>query len=328
MDLGHISFIFHEGIFPFKQKVPKCPFVFFPPDGNTDDTHLNVSFISHHNENLQNNVYSSTNVQNSFPEPHLSANPSTELFVPDLLDNSSSEQHFASDSSIQPRVSLRTKLKPIWMKDYQVSSVSLDQTQSQVNTVLLNCPIDSSKYNFSHYSPSTNVYACNALPDSTLKEPYTYNQASSDPRWVDAMHKELTALESNDTWTLVPAPPGKKIVGCKWVYKLKYLADGTLDKFKAILVAQGFTQVEGEDYHNTFAPVAKMPTVRTLFALASVRKWNVHQLDINNAFLHGDLPEEVYMELPKGHPLYGTSNFVCKLNKSIYGLKQASRQWF
>lgn len=141
------------------------------------------------------------------------------------------------------------------------------------------------------------------------------------------MSKELHALEANNTWIVVPLPDNKKVVDCKCMYKVKYLADGSLDKFKARLIAKGYTQIEGQDYHNTFSHVAKVVTVRTVLALTAIKCWDIHQLDINNAFLHRDLAEEVYMALQKGHPLYGT-NYVCKLNKSIYSLKQASRVWF
>lgn len=140
------------------------------------------------------------------------------------------------------------------------------------------------------------------------------------------MHKELAALETNNTWEITSLPLGKKVIGCKWVYKVKFLADGSLDKFKACLVAKDYTQVEGEDYHNMFAPVVKMQTFRTVLALATTKNWPIYQLDINSAFLYGDLVEEVYMEMPKGHPLYGTPNIVCRLLKSLYGMKQASRQ--
>lgn len=142
------------------------------------------------------------------------------------------------------------------------------------------------------------------------------------------MSEEIKALEDNQTWNLTSLPPNKKAIGCKWVYKIKYKADGTIERYKARLVAKGYDQQEGLDYQETFAPVAKLTTMRCLLAIAAVKNWSLHQLDISNAFLHGDLNEEVYMQLPPGYKESENRAVVCRLQKSLYGLKQASRQWF
>ncbi|GKV32406.1 hypothetical protein SLEP1_g41016 [Rubroshorea leprosula] len=112
------------------------------------------------------------------------------------------------------------------------------------------------------------------------------------------MEDEMNALEKNNTWTLETLPAGKRPIGFQWVYKIKYKVDGIVERYKAHLVAKGFTQVEGLDYYDTFAPVAKLVTVRCLLAVAPIRNWELHQLDVHNAFLHGDLDEELYMHLP------------------------------
>uniref|UniRef100_A0A2N9EQ05 Reverse transcriptase Ty1/copia-type domain-containing protein n=1 Tax=Fagus sylvatica TaxID=28930 RepID=A0A2N9EQ05_FAGSY len=149
-------------------------------------------------------------------------------------------------------------------------------------------------------SPSDQAPASNQSALSTNLEPQFYHQAVQSQDWRDAMTAELAALESNHTWSLTSLPPGKQSIGCKWVYKIKLKADGSVERHKA----------------------------RLLLAIATVKKWHIAQLDVNNSFLHGDLHEEVYMSLPPGFHSKGGQNLVCKLHKSLYGLKQASRQWF
>lgn len=117
----------------------------------------------------------------------------------------------------------------------------------------------------------------------------------------NAMNEELNALKANQTWSLVPLPQGKHSIGCKWVYKLKFQADGSIERHKAKLVAKGYTQREGIDFMETFSPVAKFTTIKILLDLAASKQWQLVQLDVNNAFLNGDLHEEVYMDLPLGY---------------------------
>ncbi|PKU64958.1 Retrovirus-related Pol polyprotein from transposon TNT 1-94 [Dendrobium catenatum] len=189
---------------------------------------------------------------------------------------------------------------------------------------------------FLGYSTNHKGYKCfNIATNKTqisrhvvFHEPTTYNQASKHLHWQQAMTNEYQALIKQHTWSLVPAPPNKQVIGCKWTYKTKTLPSGQIDRYKARLVALGYTQNFGEHYNETFSPVAKMVTIRMLLILAVNRNWPMLQLDVSNAFLHGDLSEDIYMRQPPGFedPLHPTA--VCKLHKSLYGLKQAPRQWF
>ena len=140
------------------------------------------------------------------------------------------------------------------------------------------------------------------------------------------MKYEYSALFQNHTWLLVPRPSNRPIIGCKWVYKTKLSSDGRVDHFKARLVAKGFHQEGGIDYHDTFSPVIKVTTIRLLLSLAISKNWHIRQLDISNAFLHGDLTELIYMEQPQGFKNPAFPNHVCQLRKSLYGLKQAPRE--
>ena len=163
---------------------------------------------------------------------------------------------------------------------------------------------------------------------SIAEEPATVGDALRDPNWVAAMDVEHEALLRNRTWHLVPPPVGKNIIDCKWVYKVKRKADGSIDRYKARLVAKGFKQRYGIDYEDTFSPVVKAATIRLVLSIAVSRGWSLRQLDVQNAFLHGVLEEEVYMRQPPGYTNQACPNYVCKLDKALYGLKQAPRAWY
>jgi histone deacetylase 1/2 len=154
-----------------------------------------------------------------------------------------------------------------------------------------------------------------------VSEPSTLKQALTDPNWTHAMDLEMAALHRNQTWDLVQQPSDVNVIGCKWVYKLKHKADGSIDRYKARLVAKG-------DYFETFSPVVKTATIRIILTLALSFKWELRQLDVHNAFLNGDLQEQVYMTQPPGYVDTTFPDKVCRLNKALYGLKQAPRAWF
>uniref|UniRef100_A0A2N9J1M4 Integrase catalytic domain-containing protein n=1 Tax=Fagus sylvatica TaxID=28930 RepID=A0A2N9J1M4_FAGSY len=183
-----------------------------------------------------------------------------------------------------------------------------------------------SNYVSSHrLSPSCKAFA-NQL--SSVSIPKNLQEALNNPRWKAAMVEEMEALQKNSTWKLVELPKDKKTVGCKWVFTVKHKADGSIERFKARLVAKGYTQTYGIDYQETFAPVAKINTIRVLLSLAANLEWPLQQFDVKNAFLHGDLEEEVYMDFPPGFSTSSESGKVCRLRKSLYGLKQSPRAWF
>ncbi|GJR78951.1 retrotransposon protein, putative, ty1-copia subclass [Tanacetum coccineum] len=163
-----------------------------------------------------------------------------------------------------------------------------------------------------------------------LGEPANYKAALLDPesdKWLNAMNVEMQSMKDNEVWVLVELPPNGKTVGSKWLFKKKTDMDGAVHTYKARLVAKGYTQTPRIDYEETFSPVADIRAIRILIAIAAYYDYEIWQMDVKTAFLNGYLNEEVYMEQPEGfvNPKY--PNRVCKLKRSIYGLKQASRQW-
>jgi hypothetical protein len=192
-----------------------------------------------------------------------------------------------------------------------------------------------SRYGYEHdiakyvsYSSVSPAYRTFIASLQAVPIPKDWKSAKQNPKWTYAMKEELLALQTNKTWELVQLPKGKKVVGCKSVFTVKQTFEGKVDKYKARLVAKGYSQTYGIDYDETFAPVAKMDTMRTLISCAANFGWPLHQMDVKNAFLHGDLQEEVYMEIPPGFANKQTVGMVCKLKKSLYGLKQSPRAWF
>nr|GEU88987.1 zinc finger, CCHC-type [Tanacetum cinerariifolium] len=145
--------------------------------------------------------------------------------------------------------------------------------------------------------------------------------------WKEAIQSEIDSIMHNDTWELTDLPPICKALGCKWILKRKMKVDGSIDKYKARLVIQGFRQKEGIDFFDTYFLVARITSIRLLLALAAIHDLVIHQVDVKTAFLNGDLDEEIYMKQPEGFVMYGHENKVCKLKKSLYGLKQAPKQW-
>jgi hypothetical protein len=154
-----------------------------------------------------------------------------------------------------------------------------------------------------------------------------FEQAVGNPKWDNAMDEEMLALDANATWELVALPKDKKANGCKWVYKVKHNADGSVSRYKARLVAKGYAQTYGINYEETYSPVAKMTTVKAIIVMATSKGWSLHQMNVKNVFLHGDLQEEVYMEQPSSYVDQTHPNLVCRLKKALYGLKQAPRAW-
>ncbi|KAG7537940.1 Reverse transcriptase RNA-dependent DNA polymerase [Arabidopsis suecica] len=220
-----------------------------------------------------------------------------------------------NDAPIALRKGVRERNAPGYLADYDTTLVCTTSTSLYPIAAVLSSE---------RFSANHRVFLA-AITNAI--EPKIFAEAMKDTRWKNAVGNEIDSLELNKTWTLEDLPEGKKAIGCQWVFKIKHRSDGSIERYKARLVVLGNRQIEGVDNGETFAPVVKMTTVRSFLAVVAARNWEVHQMDVHNAFLHGDLEEEVYMKLPPGFTKQSDGK-VCRLRKSLYGLKQAPRCWF
>ncbi|GJU71538.1 putative RNA-directed DNA polymerase [Tanacetum coccineum] len=204
--------------------------------------------------------------------------------------------------------------------DVQTPVLRRSERQSKLSVRLNDYVLSSNvKYGiekYVNYSKLSRVNMCFATSLNKSVEPTCLSEALSDPNWVEAMNNEIKALNRNNTWTICDLPIGRKPIGSKWLWKIKYKASGDIERYKARLVAKGYSQREGFDYDETFSLVVKMVTIRCLIALGVVNNWPLFQLDMNNAFLYGDLLEDVYMTLPEGYN--NENNTKSKFDYSLY----------
>jgi hypothetical protein len=162
----------------------------------------------------------------------------------------------------------------------------------------------------------------------TAEEPRSVDEALENEAWRAATDEEMTSIDENNTWELTTLPRGHKAIGLKWVFKVKHNAAGELVKYKARFVAKGYTPRQGVDFDEVFAPVARMETVRLLLGLAAHSGWEVHHMDVKSAFLNGVLTEEGFVSQPPGCVVAGKEAAALKLQKALYGLRQAPRAWY
>uniref|UniRef100_A0A2N9GPU6 Reverse transcriptase Ty1/copia-type domain-containing protein n=1 Tax=Fagus sylvatica TaxID=28930 RepID=A0A2N9GPU6_FAGSY len=254
-----------------------------------------------------------TLLPNPSPQPPLPEPTTHTTFAPGLLPNPSPQLHLLEPTPHPtiPSSPIATNAVPA------ICQIPNPHISSHPMTTRFKFGISKEKI----FSTTTSL-------DYLQTEPPNYTIASKIPEWRATMTSEFEALQRQHTWSLVPPSPSQNLVGCRWVYKIKRATDGSVSRYKARLVAKGFHQQAGMDYAETFSPVVKPPTVRIILSLAAQNRWNLRQLDVSNAFLHGFLKETVYMAQPTGFVDEGQPSHVCHLHKSLYGLKQAPRAWF
>ncbi|CAH9146417.1 unnamed protein product [Cuscuta epithymum] len=336
----HVRFIEHS--FPFTSLTSSSSDLSSPPLDNIQFTLTNIIRPSSATSLPIHPTPPSVNPTTSAPS---SANfPSTPSSVPSSVSSQSAPPLVNSQTS--PSVISNTNQTPTPFSPGSADTLPNSPTSPfplvhpppspQSSAVLSSPPITTvgPRFNVHHmqtraksgiFKPKS-IFTLNTVVSAV--DPTCFSEAQKHLIWREAMADEFNALISNNTWDLVPFDSSKNVVGSKWIYKTKFHSDGSIERHKARLVAQGYNQQAGVDFSETFSPVVKPTTVRIVLTLAISFGWVMRQLDVKNAFLHGHLTEEVYMRQPQGfiHPQF--PHHVCRLRKAIYGLKQAPRAWF
>ncbi|GJZ65530.1 ribonuclease H-like domain-containing protein, partial [Tanacetum coccineum] len=297
-----------ETLFPYGSTIPKStsPYTFLE---DTFDLH----------PTLPNPAFTTPTIGQTDPLPHQqhptepAAQQSPTAAPPTPASPSTAQIHspVQQPSPMAQHTPIQLQFSPTTVS-HQTTIVSDQHAPAIIQNPLVNPNPDSVHPMVTRFRVGTNrpTKRLNLHVSSVSPLPKSYRDAFNDPNWQNAMRDEYTALIKNKTWTLVPRPPDTNIVRCMWLFRHKYLADGTLSRYKARLVANGSTQLEGVDVDETFSLVVKPGTIRTVLSLAASRHWPIHQLDVKNAFLHRDLSETVYMHQPPGfrdstNPDYG-----------------------
>lgn len=258
-------------------------------------------FLHTTHDSFPDNIFSKTILPVSIP---VALDPVTSLHIPSVPSSHASQSAHASSrnsnvssSAVIPEPDRvvadmarpkRTGKAPSYLADYHCSLLhSSHHFASQISLTSMSYPISS----VLSYSKLKSSFRNATLSFSLETAPTSFKQAIKSDIWKEAMNVEFNGMEINDTYKVVTLPPGKNVVGCKWLYTIKYNADGSVERPKARLVAKGNTQQEGVDFTDTFSPVAKMTSVKLLLALAASNGWSLSQMDVTNAFLHSTLEE-------------------------------------
>jgi hypothetical protein len=223
------------------------------------------------------------------------------------------EDHDILEVQEPPQMTILHKIKPAWARELIQYGEKYGVPQGTTRQVKRPKP-------FSSYT----ALMCDLLEE----EPTCFEEAIQRKEWADAMTEEYQSIIKNEVWEIVPRLKSKDVVSSKWLFKIKHVDEGSIEKYKARFVARGFSQKKGIDYEETFAPVARYTSIRTIIALAAKMKWKLDQIYVKTTFLNGVIEEEVYIEKPQGFEVEDMNSHVCKLKKALYGLKQAPRAWY